>query len=72
MWSKFIATLLVVGFFATLYFSVKKSVVLEVETEKKEQTIEVVKTDVKKKAKIIALPNPQRNDIIELMLSNQF
>lgn len=72
MWNKLIAIILIVGFLATLYFSVKKSVVLEVETEKKEQTIEVVKTDVKKKAKIIALPNPQRNDIIELMLNNQF
>lgn len=72
MWSKLTAIILIVGFFATLYFSIKKSVVLEVETEKKEQTIEVVKTDVQKKAKIIALPNPQRNDIIELMLNNQF
>lgn len=72
MWNKLIAIILIVGFLATLYFYVKKSIVLEVETEKKEQTIEVVKTDVKKKAKIIALPNPQRNDIIELMLNNQF
>lgn len=72
MWNKLIAIILIVGFLATLYFSVKKSVVLEVETEKKEQTIEVVKTDVKKKAKIIALPNPKRDDILELMLCNKF
>lgn len=72
MWSKFIATLLVVGFFATLYFYVKKSIVLEVEKKKDVQTIEVIKCDVKKKAKIIALPNPKRDDILELMLGNQF
>lgn len=72
MWSKFIAIILVVGFFATLYFSVKKSIVLEVEKKKDVQTIGVVKCDVKKKAKIIALPNPKRDDILELMLHNQF
>ena len=72
MWNKLIAIILIVGFFAMLYFSVKKSVILEVEKKKDAQTIEVIKYDVKKKAKIIALPNPKRNDIIELMLHNQF
>lgn len=72
MWSKLTAIILIVGFFATLYFSIKKSIVLEVEKKKDVQTIEVIKCDVQKKAKIIALPNPQRNDIIELMLNNQF
>ena len=72
MWSKLIAIILVVGFFATLYFSVKKSIVLEVEKKKDVQTIEVIKCDVKKKAKIIALPNPKRDDILELMLCNKF
>lgn len=72
MWSKLIATILIVGFFATLYFSVKKSIVLEVEKKKDVQTIEVIKCDVKKKAKIIALPNPKRDDILELMLCNKF
>lgn len=72
MWSKLIAIVLIVGFFATLYFSVKKSIVLEVEKKKDVQTIEIVKCDVKKKAKIIALPNPKRDDILELMLCNQF
>ena len=72
MWSKLIAIILIVGFFATLYFSVKKSIVLEVEKKKDVQTIEIVKCDVKKKAKIIALPNPKRDDILELMLCNQF
>ena len=72
MWSKLIATLLVVGFFVTLYFSVKKSIVLEVEKKRDEKTIEITKNDTKKKAKIIALPNPKRDDIIELMLHNQF
>lgn len=72
MWSKLIAIILIVGFFATLYFSVKKSIVLEVEKKKDVQTIEVIKCDVKKKAKIIALPNPKRDDILELMLCNQF
>lgn len=72
MRSKLIAIILIVGFFATLYFSVKKSIVLEVEKKKDVQTIKVVKCDVKKKAKIIALPNPKRDDILELMLCNQF
>ena len=72
MWSKLIAIILVVGFFATLYFSVKKSIVLEVEKKKDVQTIEVIRYDAKKKAKIIAMPNPKRDDIIELMLHNQF
>ena len=72
MWNKLIAIILIVGFLATLYFYVKKSIVLEAEKKKDVQTIEVIKCDVKKKAKIIALPNPQRNDIIELMLNNQF
>lgn len=72
MWSKLIAIILIVGFFATLYFSMKKSIVLEVEKKKDVQTIEIVKCDTKKKAKIIALPNPKRNDILELMLCNQF
>lgn len=72
MWSKLIAIILIVGFFATLYFSVKKSIVLEVEKKKDVQTIEIVKCDAKKKAKIIALPNPKRDDILELMLCNQF
>lgn len=72
MWNKLIAIILIVGFFATLYFSLKKSIVLEVEKKKDAQTIEVIKHDVKKKAKIIALPNPKRDDIIELMLHNQF
>lgn len=72
MWNKLIATILIVGFFATLYFSVKKSIVLEVEKKKDVQTIEVIKCDAKKKAKIIALPNPKRDDILELMLCNQF
>lgn len=72
MWSKLTAIILIVGFFATLYFSLKKSIVLEVEKKKDAQTIEVIKHDAKKKAKIIALPNPKRDDIIELMLHNQF
>jgi uncharacterized membrane protein len=72
MWSKLIAIILVVGFFATLYFSVKKSIVLEVEKKKDVQTIEVIRYDAKKKTKIISLPNPNRDDIIELMLSNEF
>ena len=72
MWNKLIAIILIVGFFATLYFSVKKSIVLEVEKKKDVQTIEVIKCDVKKKAKIIALPNLKRDDILELMLHNQF
>nr|DAM00794.1 MAG TPA: hypothetical protein [Caudoviricetes sp.] len=72
MWNKLIAIILIVGFFATLYFSLKKSIVLEVEKKKDAQTIEVIKHDAKKKAKIIALPNPKRDDIIELMLHNQF
>ena len=72
MWSKLTAIILIVGFFATLYFSVKKSIVLEVEKKKDVQTIEVIKCDVKKKAKIIALPNPKRDDILELMLCNKF
>lgn len=72
MWNKLIAIILIAGFFATLYFSVKKSIVLEVEKKKDVQTIEVVKCDVKKKAKIIALPNPKRDDILELMLCNKF
>lgn len=72
MWSKLIAIILVVGFFATLYFSVKKSIVLEAEKKKDVQTIEVIRYDAKKKAKIIAMPNPKRDDIIELMLHNQF
>lgn len=72
MWNKLIAIILIVGFLATLYFYVKKSIVLEVEKKKDAKTIEVIKCDVKKKAKIIALPNPQRNDIIELMLCNKF
>lgn len=72
MWSKLTAIILIVGFFATLYFSIKKSIVLEVEKKKDVQTIEVIKCDVQKKAKIIALPNPQRDDILELMLNNQF
>ena len=72
MWSKLIVIILIVGFFATLYFSVKKSIVLEVEKKKDVQTIEIVKCDVKKKAKIIALPNPKRDDILELMLCNKF
>ena len=72
MWSKLTAIILIVGFFATLYFSLKKSIVLEVEKKKDAQTIEVIKRDAKKKAKIIALPNPKRDDIIELMLHNQF
>lgn len=45
MWSKLIAIILVVGFFATLYFSVKKSIVLEVEKKKDVQTIEVIRYD---------------------------
>jgi hypothetical protein len=72
MWSKLIAIILAVGFFATLYFSVKKSIVLEVEKKKDVQTIEVIRYDAKKKAKIISMPNPKRDDIIELMLHNQF
>lgn len=72
MWSKLIAIILVVGFFATLYFSVKKSIVLEVEKKKDVQTIEVIRYDARKKAKIIALPNPKRDDILELMLCNKF
>lgn len=72
MWNKLIAAILIVGFFATLYFSVKKSVILEVEKKKDVQTIKVIKYDAKKKAKIISLPNPNRDDIIELMLHNQF
>lgn len=72
MWSKLTAIILIVGFFATLYFSIKKSIVLEVEKKKDVQTIEVIKCDVKKKAKIIALPNPKRDDILELMFCNQF
>lgn len=72
MWSKLIVIILIVGFFATLYFSVKKSIVLEVEKKKDVQTIEVIRYDAKKKAKIIALPNPKRDDILELMLNNQF
>ena len=72
MWNKLIAIILIVGFFATLYFSIKKSIVLEVEKKKDVQTIEVIKCDVQKKAKIIALPNPKRDDILELMLHNQF
>ena len=48
MWNKLIAIILIVGFFATLYFSVKKSIVLEVEKKKDVQTIGVVKCDVKK------------------------
>lgn len=72
MWSKLIAIILAVGFFATLYFSVKKSIVLEVEKKKDVQTIEVIRYDAKKKARIIAMPNPKRDDIIELMLHNQF
>ena len=72
MWNKLIAIILIVGFFATLYFSLKKSIVLEVEKKKDAKTIEVIRYDVKKKAKIIALPNPNRDDIIELMLSNEF
>lgn len=72
MWSKLIVIILIVGFFATLYFSVKKSIVLEVEKKKDVQTIEVIRYDAKKKAKIIALPNPKRDDILELMLCNKF
>lgn len=72
MWNKLIAIILIVGFLATLYFYVKKSIVLEVEKKKDAQTIEVIKHDVQKKAKIIALPNPKRDDILELMLCNQF
>ena len=72
MWNKLIAIFIMISFFATLYFSVKKSIVLEVEKKRDEQTIEVVKYDAKKKAKIIAMPHPKRDDIIELMLSNQF
>lgn len=72
MWNKLIAIILIVGFFATLYFSVKKNIVLEVEKKKDVQTIEVIRYDAKKKAKIIALPNPKRDDILELMLNNQF
>lgn len=72
MWNKLIAVILIVGFFATLYFSIKKSVILEVEKKKDVQTIEVIRYDAKKKAKIISLPNPNRDDIIELMLSNEF
>lgn len=72
MWSKLIAAILVASFFITLYLSVKKSIVLEVEKKKDVQTIEVIKCDAKKKAKIIALPNPKRDDILELMLCNQF
>lgn len=72
MWSKLIVIILVVGFFATLYFSVRKSIVLEVEKKKDVQTIEVIRYDAKKKAKIIALPNPKRDDILELMLCNKF
>lgn len=72
MWNKLIAIILIVGFLATLYFSIKKSIVLEVEKKKDVQTIEVIKYDVKKKAKIIALPNPKRDDILKLMLHNQF
>lgn len=72
MWNKLIAVILIVGFFATLYFSVKKSVILEVEKKKDVQTIEVIRYDAKKKAKIIALPNPKRDDILELMLCNKF
>ena len=72
MWNKLIAVILIVGFFATLYFSVKKSVILEVEKKKDVQTIKVIKYDAKKKAKIISLPNPNRDDIIELMLHSQF
>lgn len=72
MWNKLIAIILIVGFFATLYFSLKKSIVLEVEKKKDAQTIEVIKHDAKKKAKIIALPNPKRDDILELMFCNKF
>lgn len=72
MWNKLIAIILIAGFFATLYFSVKKSIVLEAEKKKDVQTIEVIRYDAKKKAKIIAMPNPKRDDIIELMLHNQF
>lgn len=72
MWNKLFAIILIVGFFATLYFSVKKNVILEVEKKKDAKTIEVIKYDVKKKAKIIALPNPKRDDILELMLCNKF
>lgn len=72
MWNKLIAIILIVGFFAMLYFSVKKSIILEVEKKKDVQTIEVIKCDAKKKAKIIALPNPKRDDILELMLCNKF
>lgn len=72
MRSKLIVIILIVGFFATLYFSVKKNIVLEVEKKKDVQTIEVIRYDAKKKAKIIALPNPKRDDILELMLNNQF
>lgn len=72
MWNKLIAIILISGFFATLYFSVKKSVVLEVEKKIDEKTIEIIKNDTKKKAKIIAMPHPKRDDILELMLANQF
>lgn len=72
MWNKLIAIILIAGFFAILYFSIKKSIILEVEKKKDVQTIEVIRYDAKKKAKIIALPNPKRDDILELMLSNQF
>lgn len=72
MWNKLIAVILIVGFFATLYFSAKKNVILEVEKKKDVQTIEVIRYDAKKKAKIIALPNPKRDDILELMLCNKF
>lgn len=72
MWNKLIAIILIVGFFATLYFSLKKSIVLEVEKKKDAQTIEVIKHDAKKKTKIIAMPNPKCDDILELMLCNKF
>lgn len=72
MWNKLIAIILIVGFLATLYFYVKKSIVLEVEKKKDAKTIEVIRYDVKKKAEIIALPNPKRDDILELMLCNKF
>ncbi len=72
MWNKLFAIILIVGFFATLYFSVKKNVILEVEKKKDAKTIEVIRYDAKKKAKIIAMPNPKRDDILELMLCNKF
>lgn len=72
MWNKLISIFLLIGFFTTLYFSIKKSITMEIEKRKDEQTIETIKIDAKKKAKIISLPNPNRDDIIELMLSNEF